>query len=206
MELQVRLTYLIFIVTANIVIPNIVQATTVLPPRLSTSQSTIHVKEGQNKVVLECDLDVGDDPVAFKWLKCEATNDAGVDAKRIEVIVDPADYNHRFREHEELPDTSEVLSELAASLNDVLAEGECSCDVMFLLHASPDSPPETLVAQANFVNIVASPIVSDAIRVSAVLYSDYVNSKLSFAKGTNQFCQSLALLELKAPMILFQIT
>ncbi|RXG69653.1 Transmembrane protease serine 6 [Armadillidium vulgare] len=157
----------------------------------------------------ECDLDVGDDPVAFKWLKqyklvtadlgfayrtyrnvhlalhtitrqhegiyeCEATNDAGVDAKRIEVIV----------------------GELAASLNDVLAEGECSCDVMFLLHASPDSPPETLVAQANFVNIVASPIVSDDIRVSAVLYSDYVNSKLSFAKGTNQCALSRALKDL----------
>ncbi|MCL4118645.1 UNVERIFIED_CONTAM: hypothetical protein GTU68_028097 [Idotea baltica] len=56
---------------------------------------------------------------------------------------------------------------------------------MFLLHASPDAPEESLVAQANFVHTVAKPIISKEVRVAAVSFSDYANPKLSFGKGTN---------------------
>lgn len=40
-----------------------------LPPRLSSRQSTVRVQEGQERYVLECNKDVGDDPITYRWLK-----------------------------------------------------------------------------------------------------------------------------------------
>ena len=44
-----------------------------VPPRLSTEVEELVVVEGQTGVVLECGLDVGDDPITYRWLKVGTT-------------------------------------------------------------------------------------------------------------------------------------
>lgn len=192
-----------------------------LPPRLSSKDDTVHVEEGQTGFVLECKLDVGDDPIAYRWLKehkwvtgalgyayrshrklhlafhavhhqhagqyiCEAANEAGIHNHAINVIVDSSKMKTKVI-NEELPRTDEVLSDLAASMSDVFAEGGCKCDSMFLVHFAPDAdaPSETVAAQANLVYTIGEAIVSDEMRVSVMTYSDKLQQKLAFGKGTN---------------------
>lgn len=194
---------------------------TLLPPRLSSKDDTVRIAEGQTGFVLECNLDVGDDPIAYRWLKnhkwvtgaqgyayrshrklhlalhavkqehagtyiCEAANEAGIHSHAINVIVDSSKMTPAVI-NEELPRTDEVLSDLAASMSDVFAEGGCQCDSMFLVHFAPDAdaPPETVAAQANLVYTIGEAIVSDEMRVSVMTYSDTLQQKLSFGKGTN---------------------
>ena len=54
------------------------------------------------------------------------------------------------------PNLQQLLTgEIATSLSDVLAEGECKCDTMFFLHVSTDAADQTLAAQANLVHTIA---------------------------------------------------
>ena len=46
-------------------------------------------------------------------------------------------------------------AEFSASLSDVLAESDCRCDLLFLLHASQDAPHDLVSVQANLINTVA---------------------------------------------------
>ncbi|KAG0726647.1 Low-density lipoprotein receptor-related protein 2 [Chionoecetes opilio] len=243
-----------------------------LPPRLSTTDTIVRLREGQEGYVLECNKDVGDDPITYRWLKvgtgregdgtgrdgtgrdgtgrdgavtcwkmeryydlrklmpsaksipltpqdhkivtgvlgyayrgfnkvflalhtielehagtyvCEASNTEGVHSAAIKVIVESRGRQTTVTQ-ELQPHTDEILSEIATSLSDVLAEGECTCDTMFLLHVSTDAEEETVAAQANLVHIIADQIVSETNRVSVVTYSDYLDMKLSFGKGTNK--------------------
>lgn len=192
---------------------------TMLPPRLSSKQSVLRVTEGQTGAVLDCTLDVGDDPIAYRWLKdhqlvtgalgfayrgyrqvllafhsierqhagtyvCEASNEAGVHSQAIKVIVESDGSQSRMSD--ELPHTEELLIDMATSISDVLAEGECICDTLFLLHSSTDAPSETLAAQANLVHTIADSIISESTRVSVLTYSDYTVTKLSFGDGVNR--------------------
>lgn len=190
-----------------------------LPPRLRASQTEVHLKESQKGAVLECLLDVGDDPISYRWLKnqkwvtgalgyayrgyrqlllalhpvmkhhagtyvCEASNEAGVHSSYINVIVESPD--SLMPEEVEAPHTDAILSDFATSFSDVLAEGNCECDVLFLVHATGDAPEETFAAQANLVHTIADSIVSSSVRVSLMTYSDSVETKLPFGKGTNR--------------------
>ncbi|CAL4098390.1 unnamed protein product, partial [Meganyctiphanes norvegica] len=198
-----------------------VKRTTPVPPRLSSLEDTVNLEEGQTGFVLECNLDVGDDPIAYRWLKnhkwvtgalgyayrshrklhlalhavkrehagtyiCEAANEAGVHSHAINIVVDSSNMKPSVI-NKELPRTDEVLSDMAASMSDVLAEGGCKCDTMFLVHFAPDAdaPPETVAAQANLVYTIGESIVSDSARVSVMTYSDSLEQKLPFGKGTN---------------------
>ncbi|XP_050736343.1 uncharacterized protein LOC127008378 isoform X2 [Eriocheir sinensis] len=190
-----------------------------LPPRLSSSQDIVRLQEGQERYVLECNKDVGDDPITYRWLKdnqivtgvlgyayrgynsvllalhpvepqhagtyvCEASNTAGVHSAAIRVIVDSSGARQKAEEGDK-PHTDEILSDIATSLSDVLAEGECKCDTMFFIHASTDAPANTIAAQANLVHTIADQMISETNRVSIVTYSDYIDFKLSFGEGTN---------------------
>ncbi|XP_018011167.1 uncharacterized protein LOC108668452, partial [Hyalella azteca] len=192
---------------------------TQLPPRLSASTSEVRVREGETGVVLECILDVGDDPIKYRWLKkhlwvtgtlgysyrgykrlllalqtirpdhagkyvCEASNAAGTHTAEINVVVDAVEATPPPNDVP-MPKTNEVLSEVAASLSDALAEGDCACDVMFLIHASPDAPADLVSVQANLVSTIASSIVSEEVRVAVMTYSDYLETKLPLSDGTN---------------------
>lgn len=187
-----------------------------LPPRLSSPQSELWMTEGQVGNSLECVLDVGDDPISYRWLKdnhlvtgslgyayrgyrrvflalhpvekqhagtyvCEASNEAGVHSHSIRVFVEKSDSLEPA--NIEQPTTDEILSDIATSLSDVLAEGECKCDTLFLLHASTDAPAETLQAQANLIHTIADSIISESTRVSVMTYSDYTSTKLPFGRG-----------------------
>ncbi|XP_063868996.1 uncharacterized protein LOC135105030 isoform X2 [Scylla paramamosain] len=191
-----------------------------LPPRLSSHHTIVRLQEGQEGYVLECNKDVGDDPISYRWLKdhkivtgalgyayrgynkvllalhtiephhagiyvCEASNTAGVDSADIRIIVENQRRQHPKSEMEQ-PHTDEILIEVATSLSDVLAEGECKCDTMFFLHVSTDATEQTLPAQANLVHTIADQIISRTNRVSVMTYSDYTQSKLSFGEGTNK--------------------
>lgn len=46
--------------------------------------------------------------------------------------------------------------DIATSFSDVLAEGECKCDTIFLLHASTEAPADTVAAQANLIHTIGS--------------------------------------------------
>lgn len=190
-----------------------------LPPRLSAQQAEVHLKEGQKGAVLECSLDVGDDPIAYRWLKnhqwvtgalgyayrgyrqlllalhsvkkhhagtyvCEASNEAGVHSFAIKVIVEESD--SLMPETTEFPRTDDILSDIATSFSDVLAEGDCNCDALFFIHVSVDAPEETIAAQANFVHTIADSIISKSLRVSVMTYSDYIETKLSFGRGVDR--------------------
>lgn len=190
-----------------------------LPPRVSTPESEVRVKEGQTGVVLECTLDVGDDPIQYRWLKnhvwvtgslghayrgykrlllalqtvrrdhagqyvCEAKNEAGIHTVTITVVVE-SDADAVSAAPAPMPKTNEMLAELAASLSDVLAESDCQCDLLFLLHASPDAPPDLVSVQANLIHTITENIISHRVRVSLMTYSDYIEVKLPFNNGTN---------------------
>ncbi|KAF2355828.1 Low-density lipoprotein (LDL) receptor class A repeat [Trinorchestia longiramus] len=207
---------------------------TQLPPRLSASVREMHAKEGDTGVVLECVLDVGDDPIKYRWLKnhlwvtgtlgysyrgykrlllalqpitrhhagrytCEASNGAGTHTDEINLIVDSGDTISPAAALS-MPKTNEILMELAASLSDVLAEGTCECDVLFLLHAAPDAPPDLVSVQANLIYTIAANIVSEDVRVSLMTYSDYLETKLPFTNGTNSCALRKALEKLDHKM------
>ena len=40
-----------------------------VPPRLSSQQTLVRLQEGQEGFVLQCNKDVGDDPISYRWLK-----------------------------------------------------------------------------------------------------------------------------------------
>lgn len=203
-----------------------------LPPRLSTEQTELRLKEGQSGVVLECSLDVGDDPISFRWLKnhqwvtgslgyayrgyrqlllalhtiekqhagtyfCEASNEAGVHSSYIQVIVESPDTIRLPAS--ELPHTDEILSDIATSFSDVLAEGECKCDTIFLLHASTEAPADTVAAQANLIHTIGSTIISDTMRVGLAMYSDHVTQKLSLGMGIHHCALRDAFKDLSHP-------
>ncbi|KAK4309341.1 hypothetical protein Pmani_019024 [Petrolisthes manimaculis] len=205
----------------------------ILPPQIRSSVGQVMVDEGETGVVLECNLEIGDDPIRYRWLKnnqlvtgmlgyayrrykqvslslheievqhageytCEASNSAGVDTATITVNVASSD--RHVVTNGGVPHTDETLTSIATSLSDVLAEGNCECDVMFLLHASNDAPSNTLPAQANLVHIIAETIVSESVRIGLMTYSDDVTLKLAFGRGTNKCSLRQAFRNLTQPL------
>ncbi|KAK7063304.1 hypothetical protein SK128_015289 [Halocaridina rubra] len=223
---------LLFYVTIASILYTTSTSAALLPPRLSSKQTELRLKEGQTGVVLECSLDVGDDPIAYRWLKhhqwvtgalgyayrgyrqlllalhpvkkqhagtyvCEASNQAGTHSHAITVFVENGD--SLMPDTNDLPHTDEILSDIATSFSDVLAEGDCQCDALFLIHASPDAPEDTIAAQANFVHTIADSIVSESLRVGVMTYSDSIVSKLAFGQGTNRCALRDAFRDLSHP-------
>nr|XP_027213505.1 uncharacterized protein LOC113806552 [Penaeus vannamei] len=128
---------------------------------------------------------------------CEASNEAGVHSSYIQVIVESPDTIRLPAS--ELPHTDEILSDIATSFSDVLAEGECKCDTIFLLHASTEAPADTVAAQANLIHTIGSTIISDTMRVGLAMYSDHVTQKLSLGMGIHHCALRDAFKDLSHP-------